>query len=368
MRKAVITFMVLLTMVFFAYAQDQASTSTTMAAAGESSTSTTMAAGETSTSATTGAEMTSTTAGTAESTTSTAAGAASGTDQSASKVPTVSVERQKASEILGYSIVNAKGDKIGSIKDLIITSDGKVPYATASFNDLKTNGDVIVPVKAFTLGSDQNGKRATLSMDVQQLQNAPVVEKNTLGAGWEQNAGTFYQGKVQGMDTAQTGAGQAYLASQLLGYSVKGTGDDTIGSVNDIMIDLGKDQVAYVAMGYGGFLGIGEKLFAIPMDAFQVNGQDKYLTLSADKKMFDGAKGFDRDNWPTEAAASWQQDIQSQTLGSGESTTTTQASGETTESTAGASGAMSGSDTSASDSTTSTSGAAADSTGATTGQ
>lgn len=332
MKKVFVLLMVFLTIATFIPAQDQTapSSSTTTQTTDNQTTGsgqdqTAPAAGstaQTTDNQTTGSGETTTT------TSSTGTGdQTSGTSQGSTQTPTASVMRQRISDLIGYSIVNSSGNKIGDIKNFIITSDGKVPYATAKLNDVKSDGDIIVPIQAFKFGSTgRNQKSAALSVDVTQLQGAPVVKDNKLGADYAQQVNSFWSGKVQGLNANETSSsGQAYLASQILDYNVANTQGDRLGKVKDMMLNLENDQIAYVALGAGGFLGIGEKLFAVPMSDFNVDTNKKDLVLNVNKNFFDDAKGFDNNSWPAEASANWQQDVQSQkqALGSGNTTGST---------------------------------------------
>lgn len=87
-------------------------------------------------------------------------------------------------------------------------------------------------------------------------------------------------------------------ASSITGDEIKNRQDETLGSVHDIMIDCGTGRVAYIVMTSGGFLGMGGKLFAVPMSALQLDTECKCLRMDASKETFDAADGFDKDNWP----------------------------------------------------------------------
>ena len=93
------------------------------------------------------------------------------------------------------------------------------------------------------------------------------------------------------------------LGIVLSGSSLKGDkvvnyrGED-LGKIEEIMIDLDRGRVAYAVLSFGGFLGMGDKLFAIPWQAFTVDTTNKRLVLDADKELLEKAPGFDKNNWP----------------------------------------------------------------------
>ena len=93
------------------------------------------------------------------------------------------------------------------------------------------------------------------------------------------------------------------LGIVLSGSSLKGDkvvnykGED-LGKIEEIMIDLDRGRVAYAVLSFGGFLGLGDKLFAIPWQAITVDTVKKQLILNADKALLEKAPGFNKDNWP----------------------------------------------------------------------
>jgi sporulation protein YlmC with PRC-barrel domain len=90
-------------------------------------------------------------------------------------------------------------------------------------------------------------------------------------------------------------------SSSITSDSVRNRAGENLGNVKDIMIDMDSGNVSYVVVSFGGFLGIGDKYFAVPMEAFSVDTGDHHLVLDVDKSKLENAPGFDKDNWPTHA-------------------------------------------------------------------
>lgn len=88
-------------------------------------------------------------------------------------------------------------------------------------------------------------------------------------------------------------------SSSMMGTSVINKAGDNLGDIKDIMIDPSSGNIAYVVVSFGGFLGIGDKYFAIPMEAFQVDRDREDFILNVDKEKMKNAPGFDKDNWPS---------------------------------------------------------------------
>lgn len=88
-------------------------------------------------------------------------------------------------------------------------------------------------------------------------------------------------------------------ASGLLGMEVRNQENQKLGQIKDLVMDFSSGKVSYAVMAVGGFLGVGEKLIAIPPSAFSVSKQEGYLTLNADQTKIEAAPGFAATSWPS---------------------------------------------------------------------
>jgi sporulation protein YlmC with PRC-barrel domain len=94
-------------------------------------------------------------------------------------------------------------------------------------------------------------------------------------------------------------------ASTLSGDNVVNDRGEDIGKINEIMIDIPSGRVAYAVLSFGGFLGMGDKLFAIPWSRLTVDEDRKVFVLDLDKATLERAPGFDKEHWPDMADPSW---------------------------------------------------------------
>ena len=104
---------------------------------------------------------------------------------------------------------------------------------------------------------------------------------------------------------------QACKASKIIGMDVRAkSGNENIGSVEDLMISH-DGRIEYVAVSFGGFLGMGDKLFAVPLDAVEFEqtserGQDEaFARIDVTEQTLRNKKGFDQDHWPEQADRSF---------------------------------------------------------------
>jgi sporulation protein YlmC with PRC-barrel domain len=98
-------------------------------------------------------------------------------------------------------------------------------------------------------------------------------------------------------------------AGTLTGDSVRNLSGDDLGNVQEIMLDVQDGSIAYAVVSFGGFLGMGEKLFAVPWKLMTLVPGEKYFVLDVDKTVLENAPGFDKDNWPDFSDQSWGQGI-----------------------------------------------------------
>jgi sporulation protein YlmC with PRC-barrel domain len=155
-------------------------------------------------------------------------------------------------------------------------------------------------------------------------------------------AGTEQQKtQQQAYQQGQQQAIQLAKASHLIGISVRNPQGEELGEIKEIVLNRPRTDITYAALSFGGFAGFGEKMLAIPWEAFeyhsgqtqeahqqhqQMTGQQRqqmteqqrehegmhegmqnaYLVLNVQKDQLQKAPGFSEDNWPDQASAHWQ--------------------------------------------------------------
>jgi hypothetical protein len=87
-------------------------------------------------------------------------------------------------------------------------------------------------------------------------------------------------------------------ATTIIGDPVHNAMDENLGKIEDLMIDLTNGRIAYAVLSFGGFLGMGNKLFAVPFRAMTVDTEKHAFVLDVPKDRLKNAPGFDKDNWP----------------------------------------------------------------------
>jgi len=87
-------------------------------------------------------------------------------------------------------------------------------------------------------------------------------------------------------------------ASGLLGMEVRNSENQKLGEIKDLVMEMNSGRVSYAVLSVGGFLGIGEKLIALPPTALKATDAGDHLMLSADKAKIQAAPGFAATAWP----------------------------------------------------------------------
>lgn len=87
-------------------------------------------------------------------------------------------------------------------------------------------------------------------------------------------------------------------ASELLGKNVRNQKGEDLGKVEDVLVNVNSGRVQYTVLSFGGFMGMGDKLFAIPLSAFDRSQQRDHLVLNVSEERLKNAEGFDKNNWP----------------------------------------------------------------------
>ena len=98
-------------------------------------------------------------------------------------------------------------------------------------------------------------------------------------------------------------------SSSITGDKVKNLQGENLGDIKDLMIDLSNGRVSYAVLSFGGFMGMGDKLFAVPWQALTLDAEDKTFVLNVSKEKLENAPGFDKDDWPNMAGQKWGSEV-----------------------------------------------------------
>jgi sporulation protein YlmC with PRC-barrel domain len=113
-------------------------------------------------------------------------------------------------------------------------------------------------------------------------------------------------------DYGSSGPGPALMgADTLLGNDVYNERGENLGNIKEFMIDMASGRIAYAVLSFGGFLGMGDRLFAVPWQALKLDTANKRFALNVVKEKLKDAPGFDKDHWPSMADPTWATSVHS---------------------------------------------------------
>lgn len=116
---------------------------------------------------------------------------------------------------------------------------------------------------------------------------------------------------ILGMYRNHDGPGPALMgADTLIGDDVYNHSDEELGDIKEIMLDMRTGQIAYAVLSFGGILGMGDKLFAVPWERLTLDPVNKRFLLNVEKGQLKDAPGFDKNNWPDMGSEAWNQQME----------------------------------------------------------
>lgn len=104
--------------------------------------------------------------------------------------------------------------------------------------------------------------------------------------------------RIDAREAREHGVKKTNKASGILGMEVRNNQNEKLGEIKDLALDLNSGKVSYAVLAVGGFLGLGEKLIAVPTSSLQIAEDHSFLMLDADKAKIQAAPGFAATNWP----------------------------------------------------------------------
>jgi sporulation protein YlmC with PRC-barrel domain len=98
-------------------------------------------------------------------------------------------------------------------------------------------------------------------------------------------------------------------ASKVIGADVHNKANEDVGKITDLVADTSTGKISYAVLSYGGVMGIGDKLFAVPMASLATKADDDKFVIDVTKDHLKNAPGFDKNNWPDFASADFRKGV-----------------------------------------------------------
>ncbi|MFN0007891.1 MAG: PRC-barrel domain-containing protein [Planctomycetota bacterium] len=217
-----------------------------------------------------------------------------------------------AKDLIGMKVVSQQGDDLGKIEDVVVHPGGERSYAVLTFGGRMGMGDKLfaMPWSVLrTVEPDTTKKNSELSLvlplDKERLKKAPGFDKKSwpimANPDWTKDVDAFYVGDLN-PNTANTKDAAArtsvitWRASELKGVDVRTPTGENLGEIKELAIDS-NGRVCYAALSVGGFLGMGDRIVAVPWDSLTFSlavdkGDNRRITLASTKKQLEDAPQF----------------------------------------------------------------------------
>jgi len=234
---------------------------------------------------------------------------------------------EKASELIGTEVKNYQGDKLGKVDELAVDVEGgRIATAIISVGGFLGIGDTLIAVPPSALHLDRPNKVVHLDADKTKLKAAPKVDLSKwneccdsarLSEVYQYYGQPTYFGAATrsenlrdtdapgGVDAGRNrdhvrpgSAGYVARGTKVIGMSVKNPQDESLGKVENLMVDIAAGRVVAVIVSTGGFLGLGDELSAVPPSAFHFNPERNILLLDATKDSLARSPHFKSAEWP----------------------------------------------------------------------
>lgn len=221
-----------------------------------------------------------------------------------------------AQDVVGMKVVNTQGEDLGKIEEIVIHPRGDVAYAVLSFGGTLGVGDKLFAIPWSVLQSHAteatrgDEKKLVLTVDKERLKSAPGFDKskwpNMVNPDWSKEIDLYYANDRKSSTgrpveaSARIAGSPIWKSSDLKGSKVETPTGENLGDIKDVVIDA-NGRVSYVAISVGGFLGMGDRLAAVPFEALKVTteGDKKKISLATTKDRLKEAPEFKggTENW-----------------------------------------------------------------------
>ncbi len=225
----------------------------------------------------------------------------------------------KAGETIGLNVVNLQGEALGSVDDLIVGPTGeRISYLVVSAGGVLGVGASRhpVPIESAKIARHEDDWVVQLDVSEERFREGPTLERDDF-TGLTQSARVEQLDAFYGVrETERVVEERVLNVNDLIGMDIYRRGDDrendALGQLKEIVFEAPSGKIRYGALAFGGFLGFGEKLFAVPWKAVELvrpvgeeTVQHLVVTVDVTEGLLEEAEGFSRDNWPARADERW---------------------------------------------------------------
>jgi len=214
---------------------------------------------------------------------------------------------EKATKLKGMEIIGSDNQKLGKLEDIVVDLQSEhILYGIVGSGGVAKVGE-----KRYAVAPEQftqvSGNNLHAKFDKAKLESAPELTKDIDGKdqiGKADFIDRVYQhfgenAWWQGPNAPATAGrfGNAHHTSFLVGMKVKNVGDQDIGKIDNLMLNLAQGRIAYVILNPDSSLNLGDNLYALPSDTFTMSADRKFFSVDTSKEKLAAAPHFSKDNW-----------------------------------------------------------------------
>jgi sporulation protein YlmC with PRC-barrel domain len=210
------------------------------------------------------------------------------------------------SDLKRATVKDSQDQYVGRITDLVINPDGRISFAVLSPFGMDGLNErlVALPFDALSI----NDKYLVLDTTSEQLIKAPLFSRSYLKArNWAEDANRYFGiqpswGEGTLCEKPAVGAHQIsmtkgwnrpYGVSEIVGTQVKNPQGEVVGKIDDLVFD-DEGWISFAILGYGGFLGIGQNLVAVPITSLSYVEEPRCFVFNIAKENIQSAPIFSK--------------------------------------------------------------------------
>jgi hypothetical protein len=195
-------------------------------------------------------------------------------------------EIRKVSTLIGTNVMNrANNNVVADVRDLVLSPGGDVQFMILGHGGVGGVGETYTAAPSDALEVRQIDGKWAVSLDktAEDLKKAPTIKSDNYreltDPQWVDRAHEFFCPR----DAKERPVEWVLLASKIRSAKLKNTQNEELGKVEDLLLDRAH-QVAFVIVGRGGVLGVGEHYIPVPWSkaGLRYNLDTNAVTVSLD--------------------------------------------------------------------------------------
>jgi hypothetical protein len=185
---------------------------------------------------------------------------------------------RKVSTLLGTTVVNRANSTVAHVRDLVLSAEGDVLYVILGRGGVARVGetDIAAPWDALGLRPADGKWTAILDMTADDLKKAPEIRSENYreftDPQWIGSVHQFFRSReaLTGADRTPRAVDRVLLATKIRHSKLRNGQNEDLGKIEDMLLNR-MHRVAFLIVGEGGVLSIGERYVPVPWSVLGIN-------------------------------------------------------------------------------------------------